>query len=301
MIFLTTLLGGVYTLWNQIIYAISNIRVFDIVDILLVALILYKAMEFLRETRSGQLVKGIAVLIIVYLLANWFKLAVMRWLLSVVVDSIIIVFAIIFQPEIRRILERVGQANFGKVKVLDDESQRLSDCIEAVSKAAGVMQENKIGALIVFERKTQLGEIIDTGTVIDAVSSVSMVNNVFYPKSPLHDGALIIRGGRLYAAGCILPLTQSKGFSSHLGTRHRAAIGMTENSDAIVVVVSEETGNISVVSDGEMIRNYNAVSLCTELKCQLIDSELEERDNIAISTFKHLLPKLGNKSKTEEK
>ncbi len=296
-----TLLGGVYTLWNQIVYAISNIRVFDIVDILLVALILYKAMEFLRETRSGQLVKGIAVLIIVYLLANWFKLAVMRWLLSAVVDSIIIALAIIFQPEIRRILERVGQANFGKAKILDDETQRLSDCIDAVCKAAGLMQENKIGALIVFERKTQLGEIIDTGTIIDAVSSVSMVNNVFYPKSPLHDGALIIRNGRLYAAGCILPLTQTKGFSSHLGTRHRAAIGMTENSDATVVVVSEETGNISVVYDGEMTRNYNAVSLCTELKRQLIDSELEERDNIAISAFKHLIPKFGRKNKTEEK
>ncbi len=296
-----TLLGGVYTLWNQIVYAISNIRIFDIVDILLVALILYKAMEFLRETRSGQLVKGIAVLIIVYLLANWFKLAVMRWLLSAVVDSIIIALAIIFQPEIRRILERVGQANFGKAKILDDETQRLSDCIDAVCKAAGLMQENKIGALIVFERKTQLGEIIDTGTIIDAVSSVSMVNNVFYPKSPLHDGALIIRNGRLYAAGCILPLTQTKGFSSHLGTRHRAAIGMTENSDATVVVVSEETGNISVVYDGEMTRNYNAVSLCTELKRQLIDSELEERDNIAISAFKHLIPKFGRKNKTEEK
>lgn len=296
-----TLLGGVYTLWNQIVYAISNIRVFDIVDILLVALILYKAMEFLRETRSGQLVKGIAVLIIVYLLANWFKLAVMRWLLSAVVDSIIIALAIIFQPEIRRILERVGQANFGKAKILDDETQRLSDCIDAVCKAAGLMQENKIGALIVFERKTQLGEIIDTGTIIDAVSSVSMVNNVFYPKSPLHDGALIIRNGRLYAAGCILPLTQTKGFSSHLGTRHRAAIGMTENSDATVVVVSEETGNISVVYDGEMTRNYNAVSLCTELKRQLIDSELEERDNIAISAFKNLIPKFGRKNKTEEK
>lgn len=294
------LLSGVYTLWNQIIYAISNVRFFDIIDIVVVALIIYKAIEFLRETRAGQLVKGTAVLIILYLIANWFKLAVLRWLLSAVVDSIIIALAIIFQPEIRRILERVGQAKLGKSRTLDDDTQRLSDCIDAVCKASGIMQENKIGALIVFERKTQLGEIIDTGTVIDAVSSVSMVNNVFYPKSPLHDGALIIRDSRLYAAGCILPLTQSQIFSSQLGTRHRAAIGMTENSDAIVVVVSEENGIISVVFDGQITRNYNAVSLSSELKRLLIDSELEERDNIVISALKHLTPKSLRKTKTEE-
>ena len=138
------------------------------------------------------------------------------------------------------------------------------------------MQESKTGALIVFERSTQLGEIIDTGTVINADPSVQMINNVFFPKSPLHDGAMIIRDSRLYAAGCILPLTQREDISSQLGTRHRAAIGMTENSDAVVLVVSEETGNISIVSNGQIERNFNAISARAKLgKLLLSDAEAE--------------------------
>lgn len=293
-------LDALYAFWNQILYAIQNFRIFDLLDIIIIAWLIYKAIGFLRETRAGQLVKGIAILLFVYAFANLFELSVLQWLLSTVVDSAIIAVAIIFQPELRRILERVGQTKISYNQSMDEETEKVYNCIDSVCKAARTMQENKIGALIVFERSTQLGEIINTGTVIDAETSVSMVNNVFFPKSPLHDGAMIIRNGRIHAAGCILPLTQSQAFSSALGTRHRAAIGMTENSDAVVLVVSEETGNISIVCNGEIIRNYNSVTAAADLRTKLIDSELERKDNKVISVFKKLFPFLDKNKKKDE-
>ncbi len=291
---------SLYSFWNQIRFAVENFRVVDIIDILLVAFLLYKAFVFLRETRAGQLVKGIVVLLVVYIFAKWWNLVVLKWVLSVVFNSAIVVFAVIFQPEIRRILERVGQANIGKAKTLGAKESALCECIDEVGKAAHSMQESKVGALIVFERKTQLGEIINTGTVIDAETTASLVSNIFYPKAPLHDGAVIIRDGRVYAAGCILPLTQSNIFSSELGTRHRAAIGMTENSDAVVLVVSEETGNISIVKDGEIKRNFNGVSAREELKKILVDSAIEENDLAVVSAVKSFFS-LSSKKKDENK
>ena len=297
---MSVVLDALYAFWNQILYAIQNFRIFDLLDIIIIAWLIYKAIGFLRETRAGQLVKGIVILLSVYAFANLFELSVLQWVLSTVVDSAIIAVAIIFQPELRRILERVGQTKISYNQNMDEETEIVYNCIDSVCKAARTMQENKIGALIVFERNTQLGEIINTGTVIDAETSVSMVNNVFFPKSPLHDGAMIIRNGRIHAAGCILPLTQSQAFSSALGTRHRAAIGMTENSDAVVLVVSEETGNISIVCNGEIIRNFNSVTAAADLRTKLIDSELEKKDNRIISIFKKLFPFLGKNKKKDE-
>ncbi|MBR4073571.1 MAG: diadenylate cyclase CdaA [Clostridia bacterium] len=290
--------NSVYAFWNQILYAISNIRVLDIFDIIIIALIVYKAIDFLRDSRAGQLVKGIGILLIAYIVANWWELAVLRWLLSIVVDSAIIALAVIFQPELRRILEKVGHTRFSASQFPDDERQ-LSTCIDEVCKAAGNMQEKKIGALVVFERATQLGEIINTGTIIDAAPSFSMVNNVFFPKSPLHDGAMIVRDGKLYAAGCILPLTQNPNISSHLGTRHRAAIGMTENSDAVVLVVSEETGIISIVFNGEIKRNFNAVSANAELRRLLITSN-EDKDKPFVKALKLINPIKGKRTEKKE-
>lgn len=285
-------LNAIYAIWNQIVYAVSNIRIpFDIIDILVIAFVLYKSIVYFRDTRAGKLVKGLLILFAVYFIAEWWDLATMSWILSRVVDSVIIVAAIIFQPELRRFLEKVGNANFKKGQLFVNETDVLGECIDNVSKAAAVMQEKKIGALIVFENKTQLGEIINTGTVIDAESSVSIINNVFFPKSPLHDGAMIIRGGRVYAAGCILPLTQRQDLSLNLGTRHRAAIGMTENSDAIVLVVSEETGIISLVVNGHITRNYNPASAGAELKRLLIDTEQNDKSSTISTFFKKFIPK----------
>ena len=289
---------AVYKVWNHIVYAVSNMRFpQDIIDILVIAFVIFKAIEFLRETRAGQLVKGIIMLFVIYAIADWLGLAVLEWTLSKVVDSVIIVAAVIFQPELRRILERVGRTNFKTGQLLDGEQDEISKSIDCIARAAGMMQDQKIGALIVFERKTQLGEIINTGTVVDAAPSVSVVNNIFFPKSPLHDGAMIVRDGRIYAAGCILPLTQRTDISSALGTRHRAAIGMTENSDAVVLVVSEETGIISIVSNGQIKRNFNSISASVELNHLLLSEENVEKDNFV----KKVMKLFTKKEKGEDK
>ena len=224
---LSSIWNEIHALLNQIVYAVASIRIpFDLIDILIMAFIIYKAIGFMNESRAGQLAKGLVVLFAVYFVANWWNLTTMKWMLSRFVDYLIIAVAIIFQPELRRILERVGHTKLmGGAQTAQNEP--IADCIDQICRAAGNMQENRIGALIVFERSIRLGEIIDTGTIINARPSVQMVGNIFFPKSPLHDGALIVRDGMLYAAGCILPLTQRENISSQLGTRHRAAIGMT--------------------------------------------------------------------------
>ncbi len=273
--------NAIYSFWNYIVYAVSNMRIpVDIIDILVIAFIIYKAIEFSRESRAGQLIKGIGILIAVYAIADWWELAALGWTLSRVMDSAIIAAAVIFQPELRRILERVGRTGFRPGQLLNGEEDAIATCIDHISRAAGNMQDTKTGALIVFERKTQLGEIVNTGTVLDAKSSVSAVTNIFFPKSPLHDGAMVIRDGRIYAAGCILPLTQRDDISAQLGTRHRAAIGMTENSDAVVLVVSEETGIISIVSNGQIERNFNSISAGAELRRLLISEEQNQKDSL---------------------
>ncbi|MBQ3053031.1 MAG: diadenylate cyclase CdaA [Clostridia bacterium] len=294
-------LGGIYSIWNQLIFAISNFRVQDIVDIAVMSFVIYKFIGFLMESRAGQLVKGIVILLVIYLIADWGNLVILEWALSGIMNAAIVAAAVIFQPEIRRLLEKVGHTNFKKGLLLEDEQTPVSYCIDNVAKAAGIMSESKIGALIVFERKSQLAEIISTGTVIDAQPSVSVINNIFFPKSPLHDGAMIIRDGRIYSAGCILPLTQREDISAQLGTRHRAAIGMTENSDAVVLVVSEETGIISIVVNGKITRNYSAVNAAAELKRILEEQQQTEKTNF-VQTFVKKISDLKNiKGKEENK
>lgn len=298
---MSDVLNAIYVTWNQIFYAFLNIRVFDIVDIVVMAYIIYKAIGFLRESRAGQLVKGLVFLFVIYAIAKWWNLAVISWTLNKIMNALLIAVVVIFQPELRRILENMGRTKWVRGQFFDAEKDYVAESIDKISKAAGFMQEKKIGALIVFERRSQLGEIINTGTVLDANVSVSMVNNVFFPKSPLHDGAMIIRDGRIHAAGCILPLTHSTDINSQLGTRHRAAIGMSESSDAVVLVVSEETGIISIVVDGKITRNYNAVTAATELRRLLVDVEA----NNNTSTFKTVLEKIkmfkkkGNKNEED--
>ncbi len=263
-----------YTLFNQIIAAFNDFRLIDVVDILAISFIVYKGIELLRETRAKQLVKGLFILLFVWLAARWFDLISLNWLLSKVLDYALIAVAIIFQPELRRALEKVGRSSIGKMfGVSYNSNSNTMQCIDAICRSATYMQEQKCGALIVIEKETQLGDIINTGTVIDAAASSDLISNVFYPKSPLHDGAMIIRDGRVYAAGCILPLTYNTNISNELGTRHRAAIGMSENSDSLVVVVSEETGNISVAQNGSITRDYNGLTLREVLIRNLIEKK----------------------------
>lgn len=297
---MSAILDAVYAAWNQFVYTISSVRIFDIIDILVIAFIIYKAIAFLRETRAGQLVKGIVLLLALYAFAVAFDLAVLKWLLSAVFGSAIVAVAIIFQPELRRMLERVGQTKIGNLQSSGNNGDDLINSIEKICNAAEQMQKTKTGALIVFERETQLGDIINTGTLVDAAVSESLVNNIFYPKSPLHDGAVIVRDGRIYAASCILPLTQSTAFSSQLGTRHRAAIGMTENSDAVVLIVSEETGIISITFNGEIKRNFTAKTACEFIKEKIVDENKDDSTNAFKRIFKIFSSKNNKIDKNKE-
>ena len=247
----------------------------DAIDVAIVTLLLYALIKLVRDTRAGQLVKGIILLVALYLLSFYGDLLMLNSILRAFLQSTVIMVVILFQPEIRKALEQVGHSkavqsitsNLGG-KSRDGAETRAA--IEGVVEATAILQQLRMGALIVFERQTKLGEIISTGTLVDAGPSGQLIANIFFNKAPLHDGGMIIRGGRVCAAGCILPLTASDSVSAELGTRHRAAIGMSENSDAVVVVVSEETGQISIAVGGKLTRNYNRLTLSETLSAELI-------------------------------
>lgn len=269
--------NSVVSFWNFLVYVISGIGLLDLLDIGIIAYLIYKCIGFFRQTRAGQLVKGLFLLLVMYAVSQAFDLVMLKWLLTKLMDSILIVAVIVFHPEIRRALEHMGTSSFSGLSRKNINNENLVLQIESVSKAAGIMQEQKCGALMVFERNTQLGDIISTGTIVDAATSSALICNIFYPKSPLHDGAMILRNGKILSAGCILPLTQNTDLNKSLGTRHRAAIGMSENSDAVVVVVSEETGTISVAVNGTLKRNFNTVTLQTELSELLLADAAPEK------------------------
>lgn len=239
---------------------VSNIGVNDVLDILIVAFLFYKLLGFIRETRAEQLAKGLLVLVLVALAASWLHLYTLQWILSNLVNVGLIAIVIIFQPELRRLLENLGRnkliSNFSGIDL--EEAEEIT--IE-IREALLSMSKSRTGALIVFERETTLTDIIETGTLIQAGISREMIGNIFYEGAPLHDGALIVRGDKLWAAGCVLPLTEDKKLSKELGTRHRAGIGITENSDALVFIVSEETGIISKAENGKLERNLNAARI----------------------------------------
>ena len=297
MVCLDSLFSAIVSFFGLLLNIISEIRFFDIIDILAVAFIIYKCIAFFRDTRAGQLIKGIAILIVIWLLAQWFNLVTIKWLLYKVFDSAIIVAVLLFQPELRRALERMGRSRFGmfnKSNYIDVE--KTEACISSICKAAGSMQDQRIGALIVYERNTLLGEIINTGTEIDADVSSALISNIFFPNTPLHDGAMIVRENKIAAAGCILPLVQNDNLNSSLGTRHRAAIGISEISDAIVIVVSEETGIISIAENGKIERDFNTVTLYAELNKRLIPTVDKKKNSSVLSFIKKFLKKEGTKN-----
>lgn len=239
-------------------------RITDVLDILLVAFIIYSAIKLIRETRAMQLVKGAILLVVLFAIVSLLEMQVSKYLLSFVFSDLLVILVIIFSPEIRHALESVGRSSVSSLNIFnfvnkDDLFQRenLEKAINAVCRACADMSDKKIGALIVFKRETMLGEITKTGTIVNADVSPELIGNIFFPKAPMHDGATVIEDGRVVAAGCILPLTSNNNISSELGTRHRAAIGMSEMSDALVVVVSEETGSISIAEKGFLKRNIS--------------------------------------------
>ena len=272
----------------QIFLAFTDIRIADIIDIIIIAFIIYKAVGFFKETRAKILIKGLLFLLLVWVVAQWFDLITLKWILVKFFDYAIIAVAIIFQPELRHALERMGHSSFGWIgnNHDNDSNEKLKGSIDAICKACNSMSEEKVGALIVFERSTPLGEITSTGTTINADVSEELVKNIFYPKSPLHDGGVVVRKSKILAAGCILPLTANNELSKELGTRHRAAVGMSESSDALVVVVSEETGKISICSKGTIERGFNQVTLKERLYNEILTNEEEVNQNRLTKIFK---------------
>lgn len=229
-------------------------RLIDVLDIVIVAYLVYKILGFIQETRAQQLVRGLVVLGIVFFLSDFLKLYLLNWLLRNFVTMGLFALIVLFQPELRRGLEQLGRRNIvsGQFRSLDKEN--AIEVVKEIVAAVDDFSVTRTGALIVFERETMLNDIIETGTIVDARISVRLLGNLFYEGSPLHDGAVIIRGDRIHAASCVLPLTEKKNIGRNLGTRHRAGLGVSEVSDALVIVVSEETGVISVAENGNFRR-----------------------------------------------
>ena len=272
-----TVLDSFFSAFNQF----RTISFIDILDILIVAYIIYRDMKLLKDTSAERLIKGIIILVGIMLLASMLHLTMISWLLQQALNVGLFAIVVVFQPELRRLLEQIGKGNFSRLIVPADAPDEVESMITATVSACADMSRTKTGALIVFERRERLGEIISTGTMVDAAPSAELIKNIFFKNSPLHDGAMIVRAGRVCAAGCVLPLSGNQSLSRDLGTRHRAAVGMSESADSVLVVVSEETGSISVAIGGMLKRHLSPDMLRKLLENELLDSEKQEKSRLA--------------------
>ncbi len=253
--------------YDEIIMAItSGFSLFtwlDLLDILIIGVLLYKLIVWTKETRAYEVLKGIGLLFLISVVSQLLSLNTLSWVLDSVLKSgsIIIVLVILFQPEIRRVLERIGRSGKRLSNILEASTLSAGEVVRDVQQTILSLSRRRVGALVVFERKTGLGDIIGTGTRIEGVLSGALLENIFEPNTPLHDGAVIVRGTTLLAAGCFLPLSDDLTVSRELGTRHRAALGVSTVSDSVTLVVSEETGAISVARDGKLVRYIDSKAL----------------------------------------
>ena len=269
---------------NSIVANFQTFKLVDLLDILIIAFLIYQLLGFVNRTRAGQLAKGALIVMAVYLVANILNMRTVTWLLNSLLQVGLLTLVVLFQPEIRRALERMGQTDqwayrfFNKNRYNDTSLKGAwRSAIIAICDAAERFSETKTGALIVFERSVTLDEQMRSGTIINSDVTAELLKNIFYPKAPLHDGAVVIRDGRIAAAGCVLPLTSNTNLSPDLGTRHRAGIGMSEHSDAVVVIVSEETGGISIAVDGMLKRRLSAETFEAILRSELLPEEEQQR------------------------
>ena len=260
--------------WTFLIQNLMLIRIRDILDILIVTFVIYGGIRLIKETRAAQLIKGIIALVVFAQVADWMDLNAISFLLNNTLQMGLLAIIIMFQPEIRRALEKIG--NTAVASQLFGTTDDIKELAENVSAASKYMSDRKIGALIILERNTKLGDIMKSGTILDAHISEQLLINIFMSNTPLHDGATIISENRIKAAACFLPLTQKSDFSKELGTRHRAGIGVSEEADCISVIVSEETGKISVAINGELKRAINAAELKATIIKELGNDEQQE-------------------------
>ncbi len=279
------LINYLVDIWNALVNVFSSMTFVDVMDIVLLSFILYFVIKIIKETRAEQLLKGIALFAVALFLLNQFEFKVMSVISDTLFSVALIAFIVMFQPELRRALEKVGRAKVVKPitlfeTVIADEAGCVS-AINQITLACEKLSRTATGALIVIERQTKLGEQIETGTIIKAVPSEELFRNIFFPNTPLHDGAVIIRDNMIYAAGCFLPKPQKEELiNKELGSRHRAAIGMSEVSDAIVIIVSEETGMISIAENGVLERGFDRDKLTLHLRNKLLPepSELRKKE-----------------------
>ena len=278
---MTGILQAFLSWWEKILLVAKSFQFKDAVDIFIVALLIYGIIKLVRETRAGQLVKGLLLIVVLFVVSHYLELLMVSKLLNYFFTFAFVAILILFQPEIRKALEQMGRNKMGRSLVdvvagnreRDQEKIQMRKSINAVVEGISILQQLKMGALIVFERETKLGEVIATGTQINCEPTGQIVGNIFFNKAPLHDGAMVVRSGMIHAAGCILPLTKNPAVAAELGTRHRAALGISEESDGVAVVVSEETGNISIAVNGVLTRNYTKDTLREALENYLIQQE----------------------------
>ncbi len=283
--------------WSFLIETFNTVKntfgIVDIIDIAIVSFLIYQLIKFMRQTRSSLLLRGIAIVLISYFISWQIGLKTLNALMQSLVQFGIIALVVVFQPELRRALEKVGRANFGGFSLFSgnmssEEETMWRDALVTISDSAEHMSKSCTGALIVIERKAFLNEIIETGTPLDSEVSSELLETIFYEGSPLHDGAVIVRNAKVAAAGCLLPVSQNHDISRDMGTRHRAAIGMSESSDALIVIVSEETGIISVAQGGVILRRLDRTNLLRILQNEIIppEEEQENKRNIIGRIFK---------------
>ncbi len=265
---------------NSIVANFQTFKLVDLLDILIIAFLIYQLLGFVNRTRAGQLAKGALIVMAVYLVANILNMRTVTWLLNSLLQVGLLTLVVLFQPEIRRALERMGQTDqwayrfFNKNRYNDTSLKGAwRSAIIAICDAAERFSETKTGALIVLERHTNLSEIVRTGTPVNSAVNLEVLGTIFYEGTPLHDGAAIIENGRIKAAGCVLPLSNNLDLGKDMGTRHRACLGIAENSDAIAIVVSEETGIISMAKNGVLIRHFDRQTLYTRLIDEMIPKE----------------------------
>lgn len=245
---------------NEMRVVLTTIELKDIIDILVISYAIYKLIQLVKETRAAQLLKGFIGILVIYWVSSWLNLYTVTWVLNNILTVGMILIVVVFQPELRRMFEKLGRSSslFSLSKIKNEQASYLA---EEITNAVGSLSRQKIGALIVIENRVGLSDIAETGTAINGEVSSGLLINIFIPNTPLHDGAVIIKKDKIAAAGCFLPLTGDNTLSKELGTRHRAAIGMGEKSDAFIIIVSEETGIISLVENGVLSRHMDTETL----------------------------------------
>lgn len=263
---------------ENLINLFSNIRMRDVIDIIFVAIIFYKLFMLIRETRAEQLIKGIVFLLVLTKITEWMQLFTINWILNNAMTLGAIAILVVFQPELRRGLEYLGRNSMFRKSLIEIRGESIKEVVEEIVEAVASLSRQKIGALIVMERQTGLNEVADTGTIIEGYVSSDLLINIFIPNTPLHDGAVIIKEDKIKAAACFLPLTENNALSKDLGTRHRAALGISERSDSISIIVSEETGGISTTENGKISRYIDIQTL----RQILLDMYKPEVDSINI-------------------